>query len=84
MSTKAELEIENEQLRSRVAELEAGRPVRPVPVAPSFGMCAGVAADLEQVEKTTDPFTGKVVTREGVELEEDDEEPAEPAAPGTE
>jgi len=37
---------------------------RPAPQAPSFGMCEGVRADLEQVDETTDPFTGKVVTAE--------------------
>jgi hypothetical protein len=37
---------------------------RPAPQAPSFGLCAGTVADLEQVEKTVDPFTSKVVTRE--------------------
>lgn len=37
---------------------------RPVPTAPSFGMCEGVRTDLEQVDKTTDPFTGKTVTRD--------------------
>jgi hypothetical protein len=35
-----------------------------VPAAPSFGMCEGVRTDLEQVEKTTDPFTGQTVTRD--------------------
>lgn len=39
---------------------------RPAPKAPSFGLCAGTVADLEMVEKTTDPFTGKVVTRADV------------------
>jgi hypothetical protein len=39
-----------------------GVPQPPIP--PSFGMCEGVRADLEQVDKTTDPFTGKVVTAE--------------------
>lgn len=36
------------------------------PAAPSFGLCAGTVADLEQVDKTVDPFTGKVVTRADV------------------
>lgn len=45
----------------------AGPTSRLAPQAPSFGMCEGVRADLEQVEKTTDPFTGKVVTRSAAE-----------------
>lgn len=35
------------------------------PAAPSFGMCEGIRAELELVEKTVDPFTGKTVTRDG-------------------
>jgi hypothetical protein len=42
-----------------------GVPQRPTP--PSFGMCEGVRADLEQVAKTTDPFTGKLVTARDAE-----------------
>jgi hypothetical protein len=34
------------------------------PPGPSFGMCEGVRADLEQVGETVDPFTGQLVTRE--------------------
>lgn len=44
----------------------AGQAERPAPTAPSFGICEGVRTDLEQVKETTDPFTGKVVTREDV------------------
>lgn len=46
--------------------LAADDAFRPVPKAPSFGMCEGVRADLEQHGKATDPFTGKVVTRDDV------------------
>jgi hypothetical protein len=82
MPTKEELEFENQELkeeneelgqendllREELATAQAGKvAVRPIPVEPSFGMCEGVRADLEQVEKTTDPFTGKVVTRTDAE-----------------
>lgn len=61
------LRDENRQLREQLADAQAGNPTtRPVPTAPSFGMCEGVRADLQQVEKTTDPFTGKPVTRSDV------------------
>lgn len=61
------LREENEQLREQLDATRAGQPAtRPKPEAPSFGMSEGVRADLEQVEKTTDPFTGKTVTREDV------------------
>lgn len=72
MATKEELERENtglreenERLREQLADARAGKSTaRPGPVAPSFGMSEGTRADLEQVEKTTDPFTGKTVTRD--------------------
>jgi hypothetical protein len=75
MATKDELELENAALRDEVAHLReqladalAGKPpTRPVPTAPSFGMSEGTRADLEQVEETTDPFTGKKVTRDEVQ-----------------
>lgn len=59
----AELRAENERLREQLADAQAGKPTRPVPTAPSFGMSEGTRAELELVEKTTDPFTGKTVTR---------------------
>lgn len=71
MATKDELErdnadlrAENERLLAQLADARAGKPTaRPAPVAPSFGMSEGTRADLELVEKTTDPFTGRTVTR---------------------
>lgn len=82
--TNAQLEARVAQLETELAEARAGaQPVRPKPEAPSFGVCAGVAADLEQVDKTVDPFTGKVVT--GVEVGDDGRPvfttPAEPEQP---
>lgn len=65
MSTKAELEAENARLHEELAAAQSGRPSRPVPVAPSFGMCEGVRADLEATGKTRDPFTGKTVVLDG-------------------
>lgn len=60
----AELREENERLRAHLADAQKGQVTRPAPTAPSFGMSEGTRTDLEQVEKTTDPFTGKTVTRE--------------------
>lgn len=64
MSTKAELEAEVERLTQELEAARAGRPApsRPAPVAPSFGICAGVAADLETNGKALDPFTGETLT----------------------
>lgn len=71
MPTKDELEAQNEELRARVAELEAGRPatVPPVPVRPDFGLSAGEASDLAVHGVTVSPFTGETLTAstEGVE-----------------
>lgn len=87
-----QLEAENADLRQRVAAGAQAKPnTRPVPTEPSFGLAAGTVADLHQVDKTTDPFTGKAVTRadareRGYDVPEPekpakqrDEEPAEPA-----
>jgi hypothetical protein len=58
---------ENARLKSELADARSGKPAaRTIPAEPSFGMCEGVRADLDQVPKTTDPFTGKVVTRDDV------------------
>lgn len=54
----------NTSTRKGNVDAPAERTERPVPAAPSFGMCEGVRADLEQSGKTTDPFTGKVLTAE--------------------
>lgn len=63
----AELREENERLREQLAEAQAGKSnTRPVPTAPSFGISEGTRADLEQDGKATDPFTGKVLTRDDV------------------
>jgi hypothetical protein len=58
-----------EETAVRPADAPAERPAEEtgcVPGAPSFGLCAGTVADLEQVDKTVDPFTGNVVTRADV------------------
>lgn len=58
------LTAENTELREQLAApTRAGAPTRPAPTAPSFGLCEGVRTDLQQVEKTCDPFTGALVTR---------------------
>lgn len=72
MPTKDELQAdvdrltaENEALRRKVADGVQAQPnTRPKPQPPSFGLAAGTVSDLQQVERTTDPFTGKAVTRE--------------------
>jgi len=72
MSTKAELEAENAELRDRVAELEAGRPAAGEPrrpQRPDFGLSAGEADDLKVRGVTTSPFNGEVLNAidEGIE-----------------
>lgn len=77
MSTKAQLEAENEELRAQLAKLQAragGTTERPKPAAASFGLCAGVAADLEMHGQAMDPFTGKLVTADDVDTADDVED----------
>lgn len=72
MSTKAELEMENTELRGRLAELEGmvspSVPVRRLNREPSFGICAGVAADLAMHGRARDPFTGELRTADQTEV----------------
>lgn len=75
MPTKDELQAENDELRERIAEIEAtngeqaGAVVAPKPSRPSFGLSAGEAADLEASGATTSPFTGQPLNAidEGIE-----------------
>ena len=82
MPTKDELQVENDRLRARVAELESGTPSRPVPVEPSFGLCEGTRTDLELAEErvrggyvkeavVSSPFTGQVIERFGTAADDD-------------
>lgn len=73
--TKDELQAENDQLKERIAELEATDGERadayvpPAPQQPDFGLSAGEVADLQANGVTTSPFTGKQLNAldEGVE-----------------
>lgn len=75
--TRAQLAEENEELRARVAELEAGastasRSTRPV--LPSFGLSEGTRLDVLEAQNSirnsptlnkvelVEPFTGKTLT----------------------
>lgn len=63
--TKDELQAENDQLKERIAELEATNGEQadayapPAPKQPDFGLSAGEVADLQANGVTTSPFTGK-------------------------
>lgn len=53
--TRAQLAEENEALKARVAELEAGAPVtadtaRPAPVLPSWGLSEGTRLDILEAQ----------------------------------
>ncbi len=62
MPTKEELEAENAELRSQLAEArEAAVPTpntRPKPTEPRYGISEGQRAELEMHGKTVSPFTG--------------------------
>lgn len=71
--TKDELQQENDDLKARVAELEAERPIgytapQPRPERPDFGLSAGEVDDLKTKGVTVSPFTGELLTatREGI------------------
>jgi hypothetical protein len=75
MATKADLEQENAELRRQLDAARAGQVSRPVPGPPSFGICAGVEADIEMHGSTVDPFTSRVLTEDDLyEVDGSDEQ----------
>ena len=73
MPTNAQLQAEVERLRTENEDLRtAATPAaQRVPLEPSFGMSEGTRNDLEVSGVATDPFTGRRVTAE--DYDEDDE-----------
>lgn len=87
--TRAQLAEENDELRARVAELEANPTAtsRPAPVLPSYGLSEGTRLDILEAQnrlahdrkitamEIVEPFTGKTirVTADDYELISNDE-----------